>query len=288
MGILTLDAVAEHNRAAWDREVENRNRATIPVTPEQMAAALGGRVSITLTGSRPLPNRWIDAVNDSNVLCLACGGGQQVPLLAAAGARVTSLDNSPRQLDRDRDVISEYGLAFRPILGDMRDLSCFNADAFDFVFLGLATQFVPDPAPIWREICRVLRQGCHFIAALSNPVAYTLDWLAYQRGVMTIAHPLPYSDLHSLSQEERRARFDPDDPLEFGHTLETQLGGIIASDMCIDGFFEDVAREELTSKFFATYFVIRAKKFLAPWSNATADDRRRQATGTSRRSRHST
>ena len=46
-----------------------------------------------------------------DVLCLASGGGQQAPLLAAAGARVTSWDNSPQQLALDRHVAEREGLA---------------------------------------------------------------------------------------------------------------------------------------------------------------------------------
>jgi 2-polyprenyl-3-methyl-5-hydroxy-6-metoxy-1,4-benzoquinol methylase len=68
------------------------------------------------------------------VLCLAAGGGQQGPVLAAAGAAVTVFDNSPRQLGRDEEVAAREGLATRTVLGDMRDLSAFPDASFDVVF----------------------------------------------------------------------------------------------------------------------------------------------------------
>jgi 2-polyprenyl-3-methyl-5-hydroxy-6-metoxy-1,4-benzoquinol methylase len=59
----------------------------------------------------------------ADVLCLASGGGQQGPLLAAAGASVTVLDASPRQLEQDRAVAARDGLVIRTVEGDMADLS---------------------------------------------------------------------------------------------------------------------------------------------------------------------
>jgi hypothetical protein len=103
----SFDPVA-YNRAAWDREVENSNEWTQPAGPEVIARARAG----------------------AEVLCLASGGGQQGPVLSAAGAAVTVLDNSPRQLGRDREVATREGLAVRTVLGDMRDLSVFPDASF--------------------------------------------------------------------------------------------------------------------------------------------------------------
>ena len=40
-----------------------------------------------------MPADWFGDLAGAPVLCLASGGGQQGPLLAAAGARVTVFDN---------------------------------------------------------------------------------------------------------------------------------------------------------------------------------------------------
>ncbi|GIF23488.1 hypothetical protein BJ973_004099 [Actinoplanes tereljensis] len=88
---MSVDPVA-HNRVAWDREVEQGNEWTRPISAETVARARAGDWSIVLIGHRPVDRSWFPAdLAGSDVLCLASGGGQQGPTLAAAGARVTVL-----------------------------------------------------------------------------------------------------------------------------------------------------------------------------------------------------
>jgi 2-polyprenyl-3-methyl-5-hydroxy-6-metoxy-1,4-benzoquinol methylase len=98
------DAVSSHNRDAWDAQVERGNRWTVPVDHDAIEAARRGRLEVLLTDSRRVPAAWFPDLDGADVLCFASGGGQQGPLLAAAGANVSVLDNSPRQLARDRLV----------------------------------------------------------------------------------------------------------------------------------------------------------------------------------------
>lgn len=110
-----FDPVA-HNRAAWDREVGNDNEWTRPVGPDVIARARADEWSVVLIGYEPVPRDWFPPVlAGASVLCLASGGGQQGPVLAAAGADVTVLDNSPRQLSRDEEVAAREGLAIRTV-----------------------------------------------------------------------------------------------------------------------------------------------------------------------------
>ena len=92
-------------------------------------------------------------------MCLASGGGQQGPILAAAGADVTVFDNSPRQLEQDRYVADRDGLHLQTVEGDMRDLSCFPDESFDLIVHPVSNVFVPDVKPVWREAYRVLKPG---------------------------------------------------------------------------------------------------------------------------------
>ncbi|MEV5357700.1 class I SAM-dependent methyltransferase [Streptomyces sp. NPDC052693] len=80
------------------------------------------------------------------MLCLASGGGQQGPVLAAAGARMTVLDNSPRQLEQDDTVAAREGLDLRTVLGDARDLSPFPDASFDLIVHPVSNLFIPEPA----------------------------------------------------------------------------------------------------------------------------------------------
>ncbi|MFE1839746.1 class I SAM-dependent methyltransferase [Streptomyces sviceus] len=118
---------AAHNRAAWDRYVQEGNEWSRPVSAEAVERAREGDWSIVLIGHEPVDRSWLPTdLTGKDVLCLASGGGQQGPILAAAGARVTVFDNSPGQLGQDRVVAARDGLELRTVLGDMRDLGAFG------------------------------------------------------------------------------------------------------------------------------------------------------------------
>src|SRR6185437_11552878 len=111
-------------------------------------------------------------------------------VFSAAGASVTVLDNSPRQLDRDREVAAREGLAVRTVLGDMRDLSVFPDAGFDVVFNPVSNVFCPDLAPVWREAFRVLRPGGILMAGFLNPDVFVFDVTAMEeRGELIVRHP---------------------------------------------------------------------------------------------------
>ena len=118
--------IRDYNRAAWDNEVGRGNVWTLPVSAEVIAAARQGQWEVLLTETKPVPREWFPDLKGLDVLCLASGGGQQAPILAAAGARVTVYDNSPKQLEQDRKVALRDSLELITIEGDMTDLSAFE------------------------------------------------------------------------------------------------------------------------------------------------------------------
>src|SRR5215470_10820732 len=118
--------IVEYNRHAWDGLVQRGYEWTVPVTPEVVQAARRGQWKIVLTPSRVVPRDWFPPLAGTRTLCLAGAGGQQGPILAAAGARVTVFDNSPRQLAQDRLVAARENLALEIVEGDMRDLRLFS------------------------------------------------------------------------------------------------------------------------------------------------------------------
>ena len=243
--------VRAYNRAAWNREVARGNQWTIPVSDAEIAAARRGEWGILLTPTKPIPRAWFPNLEGADVLCLASGGGQQGPILAAAGATVTVLDNSPRQLAQDRRVAERHGLPVTTVEGDMADLSsgclpsAFPDECFDLIVHPVSNVFVPDVRPVWREAFRVLRRGGALLAGFTNPAVYLFDYdLAERTGVMQIKYALPYSDLTSLTPEERQQYIETGEPLEFSHTLEDQIGGQLDAGFLLTGMFEDTYTDE--------------------------------------------
>ena len=117
----------EENSRIWDDKSNNNNKWSVPVSGEVIERARRGDWSIVLTPAKPVPRGWFpDDLTGKKVLCLAGGGGQQGPVLAAAGADVTVFDNSPAQLGKDEFVARRDGLEIVTVQGTMQDLSVFE------------------------------------------------------------------------------------------------------------------------------------------------------------------
>jgi SAM-dependent methyltransferase len=251
--------IADYNRRAWDHLVEKGNQWTVPVTPEETRAARDGHWHIVLTPSRAVPRHWFPPLADARTLCLAGAGGQQGPILAAAGARVTVFDNSPRQLSQDRFVASRDGLDLATVQGDMRDLGVFADAAFDLVVHPCSNCFVPDVRRVWREAHRVLRRGGALLAGFCDPIIFTLDPDLEKQGVAQLRYTIPYSDLTSLTDEERRRYTDAGEPLSFGHTLEDQIGGQCDAGLVLTGMYSDRhVGDDLVSKYMPCFHATRS------------------------------
>jgi SAM-dependent methyltransferase len=261
-----LNKVVAHNRAAWDHEVETGNQWTIPVGSDVIAAARAGDWAVVLIGHDPVPRDWFPAsLAGADVLCLASGGGQQGPVLAAAGARVTVFDNSPRQLGQDRLVAARDQLSLSTVLGDMRDLSAFADASFDLVFHPVSNVFCPDVTPVWAESFRVLRPGGALLAGFMNPDIFIFDADAGEnRGELIVRHALPYSDLTHLDQGERERLWGPQAPHEYSHSLTAQIGGQLAAGFIICGFREIPYEEDATGAYMPGMFATRALKSVPP------------------------
>jgi len=256
--------VRAHNRDAWDKNVERGNEWTIPVREEAIAAAREGTWEIFLTPTKPVPRDWFPELKGLDVLCLASGGGQQAPILAAAGANVALVDNSPKQLAQDRYVAERDGLAIRTVEGDMADMSMFPDESFGLVFHPISNTFAPDIRPVWCEAYRVLRPDGVLLSGFMNPMIYLFDdSLLFNEKILQVKHALPYSDLTCVTEEELQKRIDEAIPLEYSHTLEEQIGGQTDAGFVITGFYEDRCREDmddLLSKHTAVCMATRAEK----------------------------
>ncbi len=246
----------EHNRIAWNEEVKKGNVWTIPVTKDEIERAKKGQYKIVLTPYKPVPKEWLGDIRGKSILCLASGGGQQGPILAAAGARVTVFDNSDEQLKKDQDAAEKYDLDITTVQGNMQDLSCFPDKTFDLVIHPVSNCFIDDILPVWKESCRVLKENGVLLSGFNNPLIYMIDWeKAEKTKRCELVQAIPYSDLKSLSAEMKQKFIKEKTPYEFGHTLTDQIQGQIGAGFVIAGFYEDKGEElldPLTDIFIAT------------------------------------
>jgi SAM-dependent methyltransferase len=253
--------IRTYNRSAWDREVARGNIWTQPVNQAVIQAARGGIWSVLLTPTKPVPPDWFPELQGLELLGLACGGGQQGPVFAAAGAKVTVLDNSPAQLAQDRLVAQREQLDIHLVEGDMADLSEFTEDSFDLIFHPVSNVFAPAVRPVWQEAFRVLRPGGALLAGFVNPVQYIFDFEAMEtQGLLEVRYSIPYSDLTNLDPEQRQRYLDAGHPLEFGHSLEDQIGGQLAAGFLLTDFYEDLDPTSPLCKYISTFIATRAVK----------------------------
>jgi SAM-dependent methyltransferase len=235
-----MDVLA-YNREAWNRQVEKGNRWTLPVSPEEIAAARAQESGQSYSPQRyPSPASGSQKIYRASKSCAwHLGEGQQGPILAATGAEVTILDNSPRQLERDRLVAERENLHLTTVEGDMADLHMFADESFDLIFHPVSNVFAPEVLPVWREAYRVLRRGGSLLAGFDNPVIYIFDLDKLDNGEFEVRHKLPYSDLNSLSETALQQLKEQGLPLEFSHTLDEQIGGQLKAGFHLTGFYED-------------------------------------------------
>lgn len=251
------------NREAWDHQVKSGCQWTVPVSPDEVTRARAGDLRVVLTPMKPVPRDWFPKLQACKVLGLACGGGQQGPLLSASGADVTIFDNSPSQLAQDQMVAKREGLVLQTELGDMNDLSRFADETFDLIFHPCSLSFVPNVRPVFGEVFRVLKRGGCYLLGFCNPLLYIFDYEKYLAGEFDVRHPIPYSDVESLTASELAVLRAQNEPLCFGHRLADLLGGQTDAGFQITGFYEDKwggDKENLLDDYLATMIATRAVK----------------------------
>lgn len=98
------------------------------------------------------------------------------------------------------------------------------------------------------------------MAGFCTPTTFIFDQKLADEGILQVRHKLPYSDLVSLTPTERQQYLDDDQPLEFGHTLEDQIGGQIKAGFVISGLYEDIWSGTPLAEYMPTFIATRATK----------------------------
>jgi len=224
------DEVASANEALWEREVHKGCGYTVPwldLDPDALRRyAAGEAAPVPEVLSVMSPRSLLAEAEGKDVLCLACGGGQQSAVLSLLGGRVTVVDLAQGQLRGDVKAAAHYGYEVRTVHGDMRDLSALDEGSFDIVY-GTSVCYVPDAREVYRQVARVLRPGGLYRCDWDQPA---IRFLAWDGSGYVVAKPYA----------ERVERRD-DGGIEFRHYMDDIFGGLLESGFSIRQV-EDLAR----------------------------------------------
>lgn len=230
----------EENGKIWDERSECGDTWSIPVTSEAVKLAKEGVWSIVLTPTKPVPENWFpENLAEKKILCLASGGGQQGPILAATGADVTVFDNSIKQLEKDAFVAERDHLKIKTVQGNMQDLSMFENESFDCIVHPWSNGYIDDVKPVWKECARVLKKNGLLLAGFGNPIEYIFNAGKLEQGIFSVENTIPYADIEHIDDPETRKIVEEGGYL-WSHTLEDQIQGQIDAGFAIVGFYEDI------------------------------------------------
>ena len=183
-----IDEAAVANEKFWEEEVKKGGGHTLPwldLDLDQLHRYLRGDLGKDRIVGRREPRRMVNMdpsdvsvlgdVEGKDVLCLACGGGQQSAVFALLGARVTVVDIAQGQLEADRIAACHYGYEVTTIHADMSDLSSLQPESIDMVF-GQSTCYVQDIRRVYSEVARVLRVGGLYTTGMGQPAGGPVEW----------------------------------------------------------------------------------------------------------------
>ena len=222
-----MDDIAAFNQARWRALAEADALFTRPALDLDAASAR----------ARVDPYGVLGALEGKRVLCLAGGGGQQSAAFALLGARVTVVDLSEAQLERDTKAAAHYGLDVETVQADMRDLSALVAGAYDVVQHAYSINFVPDVRVVFQQVARVIRPGGIYQLQFANPFVHSINPRSWDGD----GYPLrqPYLDGEPIQSEDEVWVFRRGDdaggetgsppipgPREYRHALSTIVNGL--------------------------------------------------------------
>lgn len=217
-----MDEIAKYNIERWRTLVEAQ---AVYTRPALNLDGVSARESVD-------PEGRLGNLAGKDVLCLACGGGQQSAAFALLESNVTVFDLSEAQLQRDAEAAAHYGINVKIVQGDIRDLSCFEERAFDVVYHAYSLGFVPDVLTVFQQVARVLRPDGIYQFNCANPFFLGLterDWNG--EGYML---KQPYVDGARVSYEDQEWVYDRSQSgatiqptREYRHTLSTLMSNLV-------------------------------------------------------------
>ncbi|NIQ76697.1 MAG: methyltransferase domain-containing protein [Anaerolineae bacterium] len=225
-----LDEISGTNQQHWEKAVEDGAGCTIPyldLEPHLVREYAAGQLQDPpehLLGMTPV--YLLAGAEGKDVLCLACGGGQQSAVFGLLGAHVTVVDLAEGQLKGDRRAAAHYGYKATTIQGDMRDLSVLAQASFDLVWQDNSMAWIPDCRQVYSQVHRVLRPGGRYKVNFTNPAVEFVheEWDGIGYRIVR-----PYSERTRLLEGA----------MEFRHYLKDIFGGLIDLGFSIEHVNDD-------------------------------------------------
>lgn len=228
----------------WGREIDH----------ETYLRAKNGDWGVLLTPTKPVPKEWFCDMKSARVLGLASGGGQQMPVFAALGAKCTVLDYSQKMLDREREVAGREGYEIEIVRADMTRPLPFEDGSFDLIFHPVSNCYVEEVYPIWRECARVLKRGGILLAGFDSEMKFAFD--NDEKG---LKYKLPFNPLKDA--EQYKDSMENDWGMQFSHTMEELIGGQLKAGFVLKDIYSDTDREGRLAKFnIPVYFATKSVK----------------------------
>jgi len=243
------------NSKAIDSWADNDWVWSRPISQEVFQKAKNGEWSVLLTPSKAVPAKWFapflneERLADVNLLGLASGGGQQMPIFTALGAKCTVLDYSENQLESERMVSEREGYEINIVKADMTKRLPFEDETFDIIFHPVSNCYVEDVYHVWNECFRVLKKGGILLAGMDNGLNYLVD----ESNPLLIVNRLPYNPLKN--EELYKQCIQNDGSVQFSHTMEEQIGGQLKAGFTLTDLYEDTDNDgigEYIPNFIAT------------------------------------
>lgn len=206
------------------------------ISHEEYQKALNGEWDVVLTPVKAVPHDWFGDLKGQKVLGLASGGGQQIPIFSALGAKCTVLDYSGVQCESERKVAAREGYEVEVIQADMTQRLPFDDETFDLIFHPVSNCYVEEVRPIFRECFRILKKGGVLLCGFDNGINFLFDETETE-----IKYKLPFNPLKDPQQYE--ASIQNDWGIQFSHTLEEQIGGQLEAGFVLTDLYEDTNSE---------------------------------------------
>ncbi|HHU75196.1 MAG TPA: class I SAM-dependent methyltransferase [Clostridiales bacterium] len=203
-----------------------------PISHETFEKAKNNDWQVVLTPRKPVPKEWFCPMKDAKILGLASGGGQQMPIFSALGAKCTVLDYSEKQLLSEQEVARRENYEIELVRADMTKPLPFEDETFDLIFHPVSNCYVEVVLPIWKECYRVLKKGGILLAGLDNGFNYLFD-----DDETMVVHKLPFNPL--IDKELYEASIKNNWGIQFSHTIEEQIGGQLKAGFMLTDIYQD-------------------------------------------------